>query len=128
VEVNRVILAELVLVGLVYPPRGLVVEVGCLALGRGHIRQLVLALTDPRQHACRAEALLIEIELTKNLLEERDLVGSVVDGEASTEADCGPFAPKNARADGVEGTDGGVSRLVLPDEAGDPLAHLVGRL
>ena len=128
VEVDRVVLAELALIGLVHLRRRLVVVVRRLPGGGRHIGELVLALSDPGQHAGRAEALLVQVQPAQDRLDQRHLVGPVVDGEAPGEADGGAVAPQDPGADGVEGADGRLARRLLADEPGDPLAHLAGRL
>jgi hypothetical protein len=128
VEVDRVILGQLALVGLVDARGRLVVVVGRLPKRRGDVRQLVLALADPGQHPVRAEPLLVEVQALEDGLDDRHLVGAVVDREAPSEADDGPVAPQDAGADGVEGPDRRLACRLLADEAGDPVPHLAGRL
>ena len=128
VEVHRVVLVQLALVGLVDPGRGLVVVVGRLPLGGGDVRQLVLALPDPGQHPRRREALLVQVQAAQHLLDDRHLVRAVVDREGPGQADLLAVAAQDPGADGVEGADGRLARRLLPDQPGDPLAHLVGRL
>ncbi len=81
VEVDRVVLAELPLVGLVHPPGCLVVVIGRLPLGGRDVGQLVLALTDPGQHPRGREPLLVEVQPAQDPLHQRHLVGTVIDGE-----------------------------------------------
>jgi hypothetical protein len=128
VEVDGVILGQLPLVGGVDPGRGLVVVVRRLLAGGGDVGELVLALADPGQHAGRPEALLVEVEVLQHGLDERHLIGPVVDREASRQTDGFAVAPQDPRADGVKGADGRLARSLLADQPGDALAHLVRRL
>ena len=121
VEVDGVVLGELALVRGVHAGGRLVVVVRRLLAGGGDIGQLVLALTDPGQHAGRPEALLVEVEVLQHGLHERHLVGAVVDREAPGQTDGLAVAPQDPRADGVEGADRRLARPLLADEPGDAL-------
>ena len=87
----------------------------------------VLGRADPRQRETRREVLVVDPEVLQRPLDDRVLVGGVVDHEITREADVRTLPPEQPRAERVKGGDPDLLRL-LADQPRDALAHLVGRL
>ena len=95
-------------------------------VGVGAHRQ-VLGVADGREEAARWEGLVVDTRLFLQIPHQGELVGVVVDDEASAVAEAVSLAPEDPEAQGVEGGDpraaaGG------PQEIRHPRPHLVGGL
>ena len=87
----------------------------------------VPGVADPRQRHARRDQLVVDPELALCLLDDRDLIGRVVNHEITRQPDLRRFPPQQPRAQRVERGE--------PDPAGigsdqplDPLPHLLRRL
>ena len=92
-----------------------------------HADQLVLGLADQAVDRARGEALGVEAQVPDHVAREPHSVGLVVDGERRAVAETAGVPPQDAHAGGVERRHPHALGH-RPDQDGDPLAHLVGRL
>ena len=126
VEVERVAVAERVDVALEDLGDLLVADVVGAAQGLGAFHAIA-QVADARERLPRRHELVVDAELFLDLLDERDLVGRVVDDEIARQADLRRFAPQQPRAEGVESREPHAPRVVA-DQRRDALAHLAGGL
>lgn len=117
-------LPGLVLVG---DLRGDVLVVAAQIVAVRDLLHLLLGALDRLRDLAWREALGVDVEVAHHPLQERLLVGVVVDREVAADADLVAVLPEQPRAHRVEGADHQPARAAR-DELGEPLAHLAGRL
>jgi hypothetical protein len=84
-------------------------------------------VADARQGLPRRHELVVDAELLLDLLDERDLIGGVVDDEVARQPDFRRLPPEQPRAERMKGRQPHAFR-VSADQRLDALAHLPGGL
>jgi hypothetical protein len=123
VEVERARLEELALIKLVHLGDGAVVEGGYAGHELFRADEPVLGVRDLGVDAARREALGIALQLLEADLDQADLVGLVVDGEAGAVAEARNLRAQDAAAGSVEGHDPGALGFAA-EQRDEARAHL----
>ena len=105
VEVERAVVFQSLNVFLVHLRELLAALAPALRLEEVRPGHRVLRVADFGQRHPRLHDAVVDLQLFEHLLDERDLIGRVVDDEIARQADGGRFAPQEARAQRVERRD-----------------------
>ena len=127
VEVEGGGLGEEVLVAFVDAMDDLLVVVGLLEAVALDAEELALRAGDGGEDFAGRELLVVDVELFHRALDERCLVGLIVDGVVLVESEELAVSSKDPGAEGVEGADGHLVSA-CPHEGGGALPHLAGGL
>ena len=96
------------------------------AIGVGPLHA-VLRVADARERRARLHVAVVDVQLLQRLLDDRQLIGRVVDDEVARQPDRRRLAPEQPRAERVERRHPHAA-AVFAEQRLDARAHLLGRL